>query len=59
MRMRSYDRIVEQWVEHRYALRTDELVLIDRLLERSPVGARVLDLGCGTGRPIAWRGVFV
>ncbi len=48
-----YDRIADQWVEYRPPLRPEELALFDRLLAGVPLGAAVLDLGCGTGRPIA------
>lgn len=53
MTMQPYDRIAEQWVKHRVALRAEELALFDRLLAGLPAGAAVLDLGGGTGRPIA------
>lgn len=50
-----YDRIVDAWVQHRPPLRPDETALFERWLENVPAGAPVLDLGCGTGRPIAER----
>lgn len=53
MSMQPYDGIAEQWVKQRPALRAEELALIDRLVDGLPAGAAVLDLGCGTGRPIA------
>src|SRR5205085_1531031 len=51
----AYDDIAEQW--HRnfrgqdYIDRT--LDYVDKVLDGLPVGAKVLDLGCGTGKPIA------
>jgi len=48
-----YDRIVEQWSAHRVSFREHERRLLDRLLEGLPANSRVLDLGCGTGRPNA------
>lgn len=52
--MQPYDRIAEEWLKYRPAvLRTDELALVDQLLENLQSGSAVLDLGCGTGRPIA------
>jgi cyclopropane fatty-acyl-phospholipid synthase-like methyltransferase len=51
----AYDNIAEQW--HRnfrgqgYVDRT--LDYVDKVLAGLPVGAQVLDLGCGTGNPIA------
>jgi len=51
--MQPYDRIAGQWVRFRPALRAEELALFDRWLDGLPTGAAVLDLGCGTGRPIA------
>lgn len=51
----SYDYIAEQWHSnfrgHTYVERI--LGYVDRILEGLPSGAKVLDLGCGTGNPIA------
>ncbi len=51
----SYDRIAAQWHKNfrgqAYVDRT--LRYVDRVLEGLPPQAEVLDLGCGTGEPIA------
>jgi cyclopropane fatty-acyl-phospholipid synthase-like methyltransferase len=51
----SYDRIAEQWHSNfrgqTYVNRT--LGYVDKILEGLPPQAKVLDLGCGTGNPIA------
>ncbi len=51
----SYDYIAEQWHssfrEQTYVERV--LGYVDKILDGLPVGAKVLDLGCGTGKPIA------
>jgi SAM-dependent methyltransferase len=51
----SYDHIAEQW--HSYSREQTYLdrVLsyVDKVLQGLPPGAKVLDLGCGTGHPIA------
>jgi SAM-dependent methyltransferase len=51
----SYDRIAEQWHNifrgQAYVDRT--LGYVDKILEGLPPQAKVLDLGCGTGNPIA------
>ncbi|MDQ3907682.1 MAG: class I SAM-dependent methyltransferase [Acidobacteriota bacterium] len=51
----SYDQIAERWhANHRspdYVSRT--LAYVDKVLEGVPRGSRVLDLGCGTGEPVA------
>ena len=55
MLQNSYDDIATQWHSNfrgqGYVDRT--LGYVDRILEGLPVGAKVLDLGCGTGDPIA------
>jgi SAM-dependent methyltransferase len=51
----SYDQIAERWHANRrnpdYLNRT--LAYVDKILEGVPTGSRVLDLGCGTGEPVA------
>ena len=51
----SYDYIAEQWHSNsRGQAYVDRVLLyIERILEGLPPGAKVLDLGCGTGIPIA------
>ena len=49
----SYDRIAAQWSSARAAFFGRERAYLDLLLEVVPEGATVLDLGCGTGRPMA------
>jgi cyclopropane fatty-acyl-phospholipid synthase-like methyltransferase len=51
----SYDQIAQQWHSHiRAQAYIDRLLgYVDRALEGLQSGARVLDLGCGTGQPVA------
>jgi 2-polyprenyl-3-methyl-5-hydroxy-6-metoxy-1,4-benzoquinol methylase len=55
MQRNPYDQIADQW----YSSGRDEayvervLGYVDRILHRLPPGAKVLDIGCGTGDPIA------
>lgn len=49
---RAYDAIAEIFFAQR-ATALRERKFIDALLAETPAGASVLDLGCGTGRPIA------
>jgi SAM-dependent methyltransferase len=55
MLQNSYDYIAEQWHKNfrgqAYVERT--LGYVDKILEGLPPQAKVLDLGCGTGNPIA------
>lgn len=52
---RPYDRIANEWHStprgNDYIKRL--LGYVDKVLEDVPAGARVLDLGCGTGEPVA------
>ena len=50
-----YDLIAEEWHANKRGHDYLEHVLryVDRVLEDVPAGARVLDLGCGTGEPVA------
>ncbi|MDB5296663.1 MAG: methyltransferase type 12 [Phycisphaerales bacterium] len=50
-----YDEIADAWDAARAVLRPKEAGYLDLLLAAAPAGSRVLDLGCGTGRPIAER----
>lgn len=52
---KPYDLIAEQWYTYKRAHGYVEHVLryVDRILEGLPEGAKVLDLGCGTGEPVA------
>ena len=52
---KPYDLIAEQWDADRHVSGYLAHVspYVDRILERLPEGARVLDFGCGTGDPIA------
>jgi cyclopropane fatty-acyl-phospholipid synthase-like methyltransferase len=51
----SYDQIAQQWHSHiRAQAYIDRLLrYVDLALEGLQSGARVLDLGCGTGQPVA------
>jgi cyclopropane fatty-acyl-phospholipid synthase-like methyltransferase len=51
----SYDHIAEQWHSNLRGQTYVERVLgyVDLILKGVPSGAKVLDLGCGTGNPIA------
>jgi SAM-dependent methyltransferase len=50
---RSYDRIVDAWDRARRRPSERELPWLEALAHGLPNGASVLDLGCGTGRPLA------
>ncbi len=47
----SYDAIADEWHAHRRRFGARKYV--DLILEGLQPGARILDLGCGTGEPIA------
>jgi cyclopropane fatty-acyl-phospholipid synthase-like methyltransferase len=51
----SYDYIADQWHANSRGQNYVDRVLgyVDRILEGLPRGSKVLDLGCGTGNPIA------
>lgn len=55
MMQNPYDHIAEQWHANTQGQAYLERVLgyVDRILDGLPSGAKVLDLGCGTGNPIA------
>jgi SAM-dependent methyltransferase len=50
---RSYNAIAKDWDAARTTLFPYELPFLDRLTNSLLRGARILDLGCGTGRPVA------
>ncbi|WP_157851668.1 class I SAM-dependent methyltransferase [Streptomyces monomycini] len=45
------DRVAARYAEVAPAHQDSQIAVIERLLKRLPRGARVLDAGCGTGRP--------
>jgi cyclopropane fatty-acyl-phospholipid synthase-like methyltransferase len=49
----SYNAIASAWDAARTAFSGRERAYVDALLDGLPVPSRLLDLGCGTGRPIA------
>lgn len=55
MMQNSYDYIAEQWHANFRGQTYIDSVLsyVDKILEGLPLEAKVLDLGCGTGNPIA------
>lgn len=52
---RAYDSIADEWFAARQALGARESTVLDAVVARLAPSARILDLGCGTGRPIAER----
>lgn len=50
---RSYDAIASRWDDARRAFYGRERAYLDVLLAGLPPASMVLDLGCGTGRPMA------
>ena len=52
---KPYDLIADWWHANKRAQGYLERVIsyVDRILEDLPAGAKVLDLGCGTGEPVA------
>ncbi|MGH6645947.1 class I SAM-dependent methyltransferase [Aquabacterium sp.] len=53
MNRHSYNAIVKEWDAARSTLFSHETAFLDRLLINLQPPAKILDLGCGTGRPIA------
>jgi 2-polyprenyl-3-methyl-5-hydroxy-6-metoxy-1,4-benzoquinol methylase len=49
----AYDAIAAQWLTARTQLGALEREVLDAFVLGLPSDARILDLGCGTGRPIA------
>ena len=50
---RAYDLIAEKFFADRTRPTAREQIPRSYALQNLPVGAAVLDLGCGTGRPLA------
>jgi cyclopropane fatty-acyl-phospholipid synthase-like methyltransferase len=48
-----YDLIAERWSRDRDALRFRERPYVDRFVALASPGGHILDLGCGSGKPIA------
>lgn len=53
MNRQSYNAIAKDWDSARESLHPYEVPFLERLTQRLPKPAKVLDLGCGTGRPVA------
>lgn len=49
----AYDAVADSWQRCRAESSFKERPLLERLLASLPPGARILDLGCGSGEPIA------
>lgn len=53
MNRESYNKIAEQWSSTRCSFYGREREYVDAVLSVCPLGSVILDLGCGTGRPMA------
>lgn len=53
MNRESYNKIALDWNDARKGFFGRERAYLDAVLEAAPEGATILDLGCGTGRPMA------
>jgi 2-polyprenyl-3-methyl-5-hydroxy-6-metoxy-1,4-benzoquinol methylase len=53
MNRKSYNAIASSWDAARHSFYGRERYYLDIFLEGLPVPSRILDLGCGTGRPMA------
>jgi cyclopropane fatty-acyl-phospholipid synthase-like methyltransferase len=51
--MAHYERHATAWDSDRQNSAWNDKVWHDRFIDRLPAGAKVLDLGCGSGRPVA------
>lgn len=49
----SYNKIAQEWSTARSAFFGREREYIDAVLSAAPIGSTILDMGCGTGRPMA------
>jgi SAM-dependent methyltransferase len=48
-----YERHARAWDADRQTGNWTDRIWLERFIARLPIGARVLDLGCGSGRPVA------
>jgi SAM-dependent methyltransferase len=53
MNRESYNKIARQWGAARSGFYGRERDYLDAVLSAAPSGSTILDLGCGTGRPMA------
>lgn len=53
MNLDSYNAIAEQWEQHRVRLAPQEMQVLPLLVEGLAPSSTLLDLGCGTGQPVA------
>lgn len=53
MNLDSYDAIAEHWDQHRVRLSPSEARILPLVTSGVAPGALLLDLGCGTGQPVA------
>ncbi|KIF79830.1 class I SAM-dependent methyltransferase [Noviherbaspirillum autotrophicum] len=54
----SYNKIAREWSDARRDFFGRERAYLNSVLEAAPAGAAILDLGCGTGRPMAEYAVY-
>jgi ubiquinone/menaquinone biosynthesis C-methylase UbiE len=51
----AYDQLADAYAQSNHGAMPEDLErLARRILIRLPVGARIIDIGCGTGRDMAW-----